>query len=38
MKIYVTALEALREKERGDETQVYHQCAQVKWPVNFYFV
>jgi hypothetical protein len=39
MKIYVTALEALREKERGDETQVYHQCAQVKkWPVHLYFV
>ncbi len=26
MKIYVTALEALREKERGDETQVYYRC------------
>jgi hypothetical protein len=26
MKIYVTAVEALREKKRGDETQVYHRC------------
>jgi len=38
MKIYVTALEALREKERQDETQLYHQCAQVKNGLYIYIL
>jgi hypothetical protein len=33
VKVYVAAVEALREKERQDETQVYHQKKTDLWLV-----